>query len=70
MPGAPSRKANVYLSLDVLDMALGIELYGDDPYVIDVRSIDFARVFSRVKLNRLGAPQIQIPNPRILQRAH
>ena len=56
MPGAPSRKANVYLSLNVLDMALGIELYGDDPYVIDVRSIDFARVFSRVKLNGLGAP--------------
>ena len=56
MPGAPSRKANIYLGLYVLDMTLGIELDGDDPYVIDVGSIDFARVFSRVKFNRLGAP--------------
>ena len=56
MPGAPSWKANVYLSLHALDMALGIELDGNDPYVVDVGSIDSARVFSRVKLNRLGAP--------------
>ena len=47
--------------LYVVDLMLNTGLNNDDPHVIDIRSVNFARVFSQMKLN-YSAAKIQFPN--------